>query len=137
MSAHLLDSQHLVESRQTLPHPLERLTAVEIAEAVRLLKEWRGFSHAMRIISIILREPRKEQVYASAEGQFSDRQATAILLNTTQNRAWKLTMNLTRSEMTEAQQAPSGSQPTLSMDEQIECETAVLASPEFKAALQK
>src|SRR6201999_2722174 len=35
------------------------------------------------------------------------------------------------------EKAPPNSQPTLSMDEQIECEQAVLASEEFRAALNK
>src|SRR6201999_1584110 len=35
------------------------------------------------------------------------------------------------------EKAPPNSQPTLSMDEQIECEQAVLASEDFKAALKK
>ncbi len=35
------------------------------------------------------------------------------------------------------QAAARGSQPTLSVDEQIDCKQAVLASPEFLAALEK
>jgi primary-amine oxidase len=33
--------------------------------------------------------------------------------------------------------APAGSQPTMSLDEQIECEQAVLSSPEFKDASKR
>lgn len=137
MSLELLDSLQPVERRLATRHPLEPLTADEIAEAVKLLKKWPAFSRATRIISIILKEPRKEAVHAWTGEASPDREASAIILNSEKNSAWKVTMNLTRSEITEALQAPSGSQPTLSMDEQIECEQAVLASPEFKAALEK
>jgi primary-amine oxidase len=44
-------------------HPLEPLSAPEIAEAVRLLKANPVFTAKTRIISIMLREPPKSAVY--------------------------------------------------------------------------
>lgn len=66
-----------------------------------------------------------------------DRCAIAVLLDNAANTTSAVTLNLTKSELVTVQKAPPGSQPTLSMDEQIECEQAVLTSPEFLAALEK
>jgi primary-amine oxidase len=44
-------------------HPLEPLSADEIAKAVDLLKAQSAFTPTSRVISIILREPEKSQVY--------------------------------------------------------------------------
>ena len=48
-----------------------------------------------------------------------------------------VTLNLDAGKIVEVKEAPPGSQPTMTIDEQVECEQAVLASPEFKAALKK
>src|SRR6185295_259237 len=46
-------------------------------------------------------------------------------------------VNLATSAVTLPRYAPAGSQPTMSIDEQVECEQAVLTSEEFRAALKK
>ena len=43
-------------------HPLEPLSALEISQAVRLLKSSPMFTPTTRVISIILREPEKSTV---------------------------------------------------------------------------
>lgn len=120
-----------------LRHPLEALSASEIEQAVGLLKSSAGFTASTRIISVMLKEPPKEFVHAWPNCARPDRCAIAVLLDNAANAASAVTLNLTKSEIVEVQNAPPGSQPTLSMDEQIECEQAVLASPEFLAALKK
>jgi primary-amine oxidase len=131
----------LSEAESTPPvrafHPLEPLTASEIDQAVLLLKSQDSFSSATRIISIMLKEPLKELVYAWPNVPSADRCAIAVLLDNAENRSSAVALNLTRSEIVGVEVAPPGSQPTLSVDEQIECEQAVLASPEFRAALEK
>ncbi|HEX4165194.1 MAG TPA: primary-amine oxidase [Bryobacteraceae bacterium] len=118
-------------------HPLEPLSALEIQQAVKLLAALPGFSPAIRIISIMLQEPPKRSVYQWSIGAAPDRVALAVLHDNSTNAASSVTLNLTKSNIIESKTAPSGSQPTLSLDEQIECERAVLASPEFKTALEK
>ena len=118
-------------------HPLEPLSALEVQEAVKLLQAAPSHTPATRIISIMLKEPPKAAVYAWPDIQTPDREASAVLFDNAANTASEVTLNLTTGEVIKVQQAPAGSQPTLSMDEQIECEQAVLASEEFKAALEK
>lgn len=118
-------------------HPLEPLTAPEVEQAVALLKSLEGFTASTRIISVMLKEAPKDAVYEWPSAASPDRCAMAVLLDNAANTASAVSLNLTKAEVIEVKQAPPGSQPTLSMDEQIECEQAVLASPEFLAALNK
>jgi len=118
-------------------HPLEPLTAAEVQLAVSLLKTLPSFNASTRIISIMLKEPPKSSVHAWLSGAPADRRASAVLLNNADNLASTVDLNLSRNTVLGVRQAPPGSQPTLSMDEQIECEQAVLNSPDFRAALEK
>jgi primary-amine oxidase len=124
-------------SASSVVHPLQPLSAEEIQTAVDILKAQRELTASTRIISIMLREPDKELVHSWPGSGVSERRAIAVLLDNAANRARAVTMNLSTGEVIQTEHAPPGSQPTLSMDEQIECEQAVLASPEFLAALKK
>lgn len=120
-----------------MSHPLEPLTALEIEAAVSLLKTMPDFSESTRIISVMLKEPWKDCVHAWPSKQCSNRNAQAVLLNNANNETFVTYLDLTNNRVVETRAAPLGSQPTLSIDEQIECEQAVLRSPEFRAALEK
>lgn len=118
-------------------HPLQPLVSSEIQTAVKLLQALPSFAPAMRIISIMLKEPAKELVYTWPDGPIPDREAIAVLFDNAANTALAATLNLTAGAVVKMEQAPAGAQPTLSMDEQVECEQAVLKSEEFKAALER
>ena len=120
-------------------HPLEPLSAAEIASAVTLLRELPVFTATTRVISVILREPAKETVYAWPEtaAPAPDREADAVLFDNGLNTAYAVALNLTKESVIAWKTAPEGSQPTLSIDEQVECEQAVLASETFRAALER
>ncbi len=120
-----------------LHHPLEPLTADEIQSAVQLLEAVPSRTASTRIISIILKEPPKPAVHAWPQETACCRQAQAVLLDNATNAASTVTLNLSSGTVVKVDPAPPGAQPTLSMDEQIECEQAVLASPEFRAALER
>jgi primary-amine oxidase len=116
-------------------HPLQPLLSSEIQAAAKLLRGLPSFTSATRIISIMLKEPPKQLVYAWPDGGIPDREAVAVLFDNAASAAYTATLNLTTAVVVKIEQAPAGAQPTLSMDEQVECEQAVLASEEFKAAL--
>jgi primary-amine oxidase len=118
-------------------HPLEPLTAGEVAQAVELLRRLPIFTASTRVISISLREPDKLLVYDWPQPEAVEREAEAVLFDNTSNTAYVVTLNLTKGEVTAKITAPPGAQPTLSVDEQIECEQAVLASHEFRDALER
>jgi primary-amine oxidase len=117
-------------------HPLEPLSAHEIQAAVKLLKSEPFFTPTTRIISVMLKEPAKKCVYGWEGGQ-SEREAMAVILDNATNAAATVTLNLTKPSKVKFDPAPPNSQPTLSIDEQVECEQAVLKSEAFKAALEK
>ncbi len=131
------ESENNLASQATAIHPLEPLTAAEVQRAVELLGKLTSFTPSTRIISIMLREPPKELVHGWPGVPVSDRQALAVLLDNAANQASTITLNLTEGVVMHVEPAPPGSQPTLSLDEQIECEQAVLQSPEFQVALEK
>ena len=118
-------------------HPLEPLTAPEVAQAVTLLKGLPAFTATTRIISIALREPDKAAVYALPSSATPHREADAVLFDNGLNTAYAVALNLTQDKVTAQSTAPAGSQPTLSIDEQVECEQAVIHSEEFRAALER
>ena len=118
-------------------HPLEPLSAPEISQATLLLKQQQDFTPSMRIISIILHEPEKAVVYEWPERNSGPRRAIATLFDNHCNTAYSVRLDLTRGIIIAWEAAPRGFQPTLSLDEQIECEQAVLASEEFRAALER
>jgi len=118
-------------------HPLEPLSASEIQQAVAALKSLKGFSPSTRIISIMLNEPAKSTVYDWPNGAAPRREAVAVLFDNAKNSVLTVTIDLGTGAVTKSEPGPAGAQPTLSIDEQVECEQAVLASKDFKAALEK
>ncbi|MGA7412686.1 MAG: hypothetical protein WBW33_19565, partial [Bryobacteraceae bacterium] len=118
-------------------HPLEPLTAQEVETAVSLIKALPDFDGSTRIISVMLKEPSKEHVHTWPSVSIADRQAKVVLLDNTRNETSVVDLDLIGKRVVEKLAAPGGVQPTLSIDEQIECEQAVLRSPEFRAALER
>ena len=57
------------------------------------------------------------------------REAAATIFDNGTNTAFAVTLDVTAGVVAAVHQAPAGSQPTMTIDEQIECEQAVLASP--------
>jgi len=117
-------------------HPLEPLSAHEVQQAVALLRGFGKVTPTTRFVSISLKEPRKDLVHAFTGEQTIAREAFAVLFDNATNTCAEAVVSLTTSELL-SHRTLSGVQPTMTVDEQIECEQAVLASPEFKAALKK
>ena len=118
-------------------HPLEPLSADEVLAATALLRTQDFFNEKTRVISIMLKEPPKAVVYAWPEPAVAPREAVAILFDNGSNRGARMTLDLSAGQVVKVESAPTGAQPTLSIDEQEECERAVLASEEFRAALER
>src|SRR5436305_8070169 len=113
-------------------HPLEPLSAEEVQLAVGLLRKHNKVTPTTRFISISLKEPKKELVHA---GKAAPREAFVVLFDNGTNTAHEAALSLTNSELLSFRSL-TGVQPTMTIDEQIECEQAVLRSPAFKAALK-
>jgi primary-amine oxidase len=120
----------------SIKHPLEPLTAAEVQLAVHLLKDNGKVTPTTRFVSVCLKEPPKESVHRHKAGAPIRRDAAAVLFDNATNSCYETTLSLTDRKLLSWKHVP-GVQPTMTFDEQVECEQAVLASPEFKAALKK
>jgi primary-amine oxidase len=122
-------------------HPLEPLSAAEVAATVSLIKKLDIYSFtSTRIISIMLKEPHKAIVnsWHEKKGAFQlDRHSTAVLIDNDSNSTYECIFNITQMENIKLLKAPKGSQPIISFDEMAECEAAVLASDLFRDAFRK
>jgi primary-amine oxidase len=119
-----------------ITHPLEPLTAAEVQLAVSLLKDHAKVTPTARFVSVSLKEPDKAFVHRFTGKEPIRREACAVLFDNGTNSCYEAALSLTDKKLLSWKHVP-GVQPTMTMDEQIECEQAVLASPEFKAALKK
>lgn len=116
-------------------HPLEPLSAFEVERAAQILKVHPSFTPTTRITSIALEEPTKQQVYAWHPGDIPARKAEAVLFGNKENRGSHASLDLTTATAVSVRLMPAGAQPILSVDEQTECEAAVIASPVFVTRL--
>src|SRR5262245_37501277 len=120
----------------SIKHPLEPLTPQEVQLAVSLLKDTGKVTKTTRFVSVSLKEPPKETVHQFTGAVPIRREASAVLFDNGTNSCYETTLSLTDRKVLSWKHVPAV-QPTMTMDEQIECEQAVLASPDFKAALKK
>jgi len=117
-------------------HPLEPLSADEVRLAVQLLKDAAKVTPTTRFVSVSLKEPDKSFVHAFTGQETFAREAFVVLFDNATNSCFEAAVSLTGRQLLSWRHV-AGVQPTMTADEQIECEQAVLASPEFKAALKK
>ncbi|MFC4779418.1 primary-amine oxidase [Paenibacillus sp. GCM10023252] len=120
----------------TVKHPLEPLSAAEIALAVSTLKDQQKLTSSDRFISVMLREPRKAEVlaYSSSTRRPIEREAAIVILNNADNACYEAIVSITNESVVSWKHVP-GVQPTFLLEEHAECEAAVKASPLFLEAL--
>jgi primary-amine oxidase len=108
-----------------------------VQQAVDLLKSKGKVTPTTRFVSVSLKEPPKEFVHNGKHANGSAmREAFVQLFDNGTNTAHEAAVSLTNKELLSFQ-SRTGVQPTMTIDEQVECEQAVLTSSEFKAALKK
>jgi primary-amine oxidase len=118
-------------------HPLAPLSATEVKQAVELLRSQGKVTPTTRFVSVSLQEPKKELVHALPKTASEiPRDAFVVLFDNATNSCYEASLSLSKNSLLSWKHIP-GVQPTMTMDEQVECEHAVLTSPEFKAALKR
>lgn len=115
-------------------HPLEPLSVAEVQQAVDLLKQLGKVTPTTRFVSVSLKEPPKDRVHALSLEVSLSRDAHVVLFDNATNCCHQVFLSLTHMSLLSWTSVPNV-QPTMTIDEQVECEQAVLSSPEFKAAL--
>lgn len=116
-------------------HPLEPLSAEEVRRAVDVLREAGKVTPTTRFVSVSLREPAKEFVHDRNGDEPPPREAFAVLFDNATNACHEALVALAEGVVLGWKHVP-GVQPTMTIDEQAECEQAVLASPLFREALK-
>lgn len=117
-------------------HPLDPLTATEIADAVAVLRSHRQLGKSIRFVTVVLNEPSKQVVLNFRSGDPIDRQVFIIILDNANGATYESVVSLTTSTVVTWKQVLNV-QPSIMLDEFIECEAAVKASPKFQAAAKK
>ncbi len=117
-------------------HPLEPLGAAEVAAAVAILRRGGKITPTTRFVSVSLHEPPKGLVHAFTGTNPPPRKAFAVLFDNASNACHEAVVSIDGQEVESWRHIP-GVQPTMTVDEQVECEAAVLASAEFRAALAR
>jgi primary-amine oxidase len=117
-------------------HPLEPLTASEVRQAVEVLRGRPEVNDTTRFVSVSLHEPDKSLVYDFTGDNPPPRKAFAVLFDNAKNACYEAIVSLDDALVESWQHIP-GVQPTMTVDEQVECEAAVLASPLFRDALER
>jgi primary-amine oxidase len=119
-----------------IPHPLEPLDQAEVQLAVSILGDAGKVTPTTRFVSVSLKEPKKAFVHAFTGAEAHPREASVVLFDNATNSCFETDVSLTGNKVLSWMHVP-GVQPTMTADEQVECEQAVLASPDFKAALKR
>nr|WP_149476183.1 primary-amine oxidase [Oceanobacillus polygoni] len=117
-------------------HPLEPLREEEILKAVAILKEKKSLTPASRFEQLGLHEPPKKAVLNFKKGDPIQREAFAIVVDTTDSKTYEAVISITNEEVLSWQHIP-GVQPSFLFEEYTELEETVKKSPEFHAALKK
>src|SRR4030095_462364 len=102
-------------------HPLEPLTADEVKLAVAILKDAGKVTATTRFVSVSLKEPAKDFVHAFTGKESIKREAFAVLFDNATNSCYETAVSLADRKLLSHKHIP-GVQPTMTADEQVECE---------------
>jgi primary-amine oxidase len=117
-------------------HPLDPLSAAEIAEAVAIVRAGRALGPRTRFVTVSLREPTRQELRLFRQGVSLERLAEIVLLDNDSGLTSEAIVSLTRGSIATWRDI-SGVQPVVMLDEFYECEVMVKANPEWQAAVRK
>ncbi len=118
----------------SIQHPLEPLTHEEISKAVEIVRLEKSVGAQFRFPCVTLHEPEKSAVLAFERGDFVGREAFMVLLDNATGYTYEAIVSLSEGVVSSWQHLPQV-QPNLMADEIFECEVAVKAHPDFRAAI--
>jgi len=124
------------ESRTSILHPLDPLTADEFRLAAQICRRERGVDERWRFASIELREPGKEAVLGYRPGDRFDREAIVVCWNRADGRAYRGVVSLTGDRIESWDYLPH-QHPNMTVDEWHECDEMVRAEPRVVEALAR
>ena len=123
----------------TLPsasHPLDPLTAEEIAEAMSILKAQRQLGPRVRVETIVLQEPDKDMVLDFQPGNHIQRNAFVVILDNDEAATYEAVVSLNERRVISWKHVP-GVQPRVMFDEFSECEARSKSQPRIPSRSQE
>ena len=121
-----------------VPHPLDPLTAAEVADAARRAKAAPGLSDRVRVVSVELREPDKADYLAwKAGGPPPPREAFCVLLDNGRRRGVEAVVPLGGEAAVSVTDLPEGVQPAMHYAEFDAVVDVVRADPRYLEALRR
>ena len=130
-------------ARASATHPLDPLTADEIAQASAILKSQRQLGQRVRFETVVLREPDKDLVLMFQPGDPIRREAFLVVLDNDAAATYEAVVSLDDRRVVSWEHIP-GVQPRVMFDEFVECEAdhwraprCVRADAGFQAAIRK
>ena len=123
-------------ARPPVSHPLDPLSSDEVVEASTILRAQLQLGPKVRFETIVLKEPEKEKVLNFQPGDSTPRQAFLVVLDNEDGATCEAVVSLDEGQVISWEHIP-GVQPRIMFDEFFDCEAAVKADPNFRAALKK
>ena len=120
----------------TALHPLDPLTADEVAAACRIAKDSKGLGDEVRFAVVVRHEPAKEDLAGWRPGQPWDRQGELTILDRTDGTLYESVVSLTSEKVTSWEAIP-GARPPLLFGEALEAILAVKEDPGWQEACRK
>ncbi|HEX4701750.1 MAG TPA: primary-amine oxidase [Pseudonocardiaceae bacterium] len=120
----------------TTRHPLDPLTAEEVARTSAILFRDKGLTKSVRFLSVEPHEPSKPALSRYAAGESLDRETFVVLRDRSTRTTIEAVVSLTWDEVVSWREIP-GAQPGYARDEYLDAEAVVLADPAFLAALER
>lgn len=125
------------DSRPEATHPLDPLTVDEVETAGRVLRESDRVREASRIVKIVLDEPSKEALRSHRDGGTEiERRALAVIRDSEEQATYEARVSLADESIANWEHVP-GAQPSIAIEEFVECEQTVMANEEWQAALHR
>ena len=127
----------LQEPTTGVTHPLEPLTADEIATASSILREARGLGPSARFVFVTLHEPPKALLRAWSPGDDPlPREAHIVLYERGTRTTCEAVVSLTAREVVSFVEVP-GVQAPIMAEEFVSCEAIVVADPRWQEAMRR
>ena len=123
-------------ARAQVTHPLDPLSADEMREAVRILKESGQQPEGARFAVLARREPPKDEVYRWKPGQPLRRDAFAVMFERRRGRTFEALVDLQKKRVLSIKEMP-GVQPLLLTEEATEAMELVRRDPRWQEAMKK
>jgi len=117
-------------------HPLDPLTADEIVRVATILRARPGLGSRVRFNTITLLEPARQELSEFANGAPIERRAFAVVLDNDTGMTSEAVVSLDADAITSWEDVP-GVQPSITIDEFVDCEIAVKGDPAWQAAVRR